>query len=75
MCIFGVIRWNKSIGRPMGDLCSGFTIRMEERTATELRALGGGKYEAIQAPASGKMWLMRFPAATYRIESGDGASI
>jgi hypothetical protein len=45
--IFGVIRWNKYIGRPTGDLCGGFTIRVEEHTATQFRALGGGKYEAI----------------------------
>jgi hypothetical protein len=45
--IFGVIRWNKYIGRPAGDLCSGFNIRVEEHTATQFRALGGGKYEAI----------------------------
>ena len=45
--IFGVIRWNKYIGRPAGDLCSGFNIRVEEHTATQYRALGGGKYEAI----------------------------
>jgi len=44
---FGVIRWNKYIGRPAGDLCSGFNIRVEEHTATQFRALGGGKYEAI----------------------------
>lgn len=45
--IFGVIRWNKYIGRPAGDFCSGFNIRVEEHTATQYRALGGGKYEAI----------------------------
>jgi len=45
--IFGAIRWNKSIGRPAGDLCSGFNIRVEEHTATQFRAVGGGKYEPI----------------------------
>jgi hypothetical protein len=45
--IFGVIRWNKYIGRPTGDLCSGFHIRVEEHTATQFRAVGGGKYEPI----------------------------
>jgi hypothetical protein len=45
--IFGVIRWKKYIGRPAGHLCSGFDIRVEEHTATQFRALGGGKYEPI----------------------------
>jgi hypothetical protein len=45
--IFGIIRWKKYIGRPTGDLCSGFTIRVEEHTATQFRAVGGGKYEPI----------------------------
>lgn len=45
--IFGVIRWKKYIGRPAGDLCSGFNIRVEEHTATQFRAVGGGKYEPI----------------------------
>ena len=45
--IFGVIRWRKYIGRPAGDLCSGFNIRVEEHTATQFRAVGGGKYEPI----------------------------
>jgi hypothetical protein len=45
--IFGVIRWKKYIGRPAGHLCSGFNIRVEEHTATQFRAVGGGKYEPI----------------------------
>jgi hypothetical protein len=45
--IFGIMRWNKYIGRPAGDLCSGFNIRVEEHTATQFRAVGGGKYEPI----------------------------
>jgi len=45
--IFGVIRWKKYIGRPAGHLCSGFDIRVEEHTATQFRAVGGGKYEPI----------------------------
>jgi len=45
--IFGIIRWKKYIGRPPGDLCSGFNIRVEEHTATQFRAVGGGKYEPI----------------------------
>ncbi len=45
--IFGVVRWKKYIGRPAGHLCSGFNIRVEEHTATQFRAVGGGKYEPI----------------------------
>lgn len=45
--IFGVIRWRKYIGRRMDDLCSGFNLRVEENTATQFRAIGGGKYEPI----------------------------
>ena len=60
--IFGVIRWSRYIGRPMGDLCSGFNIRVEEHTATQFRAVGGGKYEPIPGTASGKRWLMLFLA-------------
>ena len=37
--IFGIIRWSKYIGRPPGDLCSGFNIRVEEHTATQFRAI------------------------------------
>ena len=40
--LFGVIHWKKNIGRPSGDLCSGFRIRVEERTPSELRATPGG---------------------------------
>ena len=45
--IFGIIRWSKYSGRPTGDMCSGFNIRVEEHTATQFRAVGGGKYEPI----------------------------
>jgi hypothetical protein len=54
--LFGVIRWKKGIGRPSGDLCSGFRIRVEERTPSEFRALGGGKYEKI--PGTGTWRLV-----------------
>ena len=39
--LFGIIRWDKSIGSPTGDLCSGFRIRVEERTPSEFRDAGG----------------------------------
>jgi len=35
--LFGKIRWAKGLGAPVGDLCSGFTITVEERTASKFR--------------------------------------
>ena len=69
--IFGVIRWKKYIGRPAGDLCSGFNIRVEEHTATEFRALGGGKYEPI--PGTG-IWKDVVDALTCRELPDEGDS-
>jgi hypothetical protein len=45
--IFGTIRWKSSIGVPSGDLASGFSIRVEEHTATQFRDVGGGHIEPI----------------------------
>ena len=53
--IFGVICWKEYIGGPMDELCRGFNIRVEEHTATQFRAAGGGKYEPIRAWVYGKM--------------------
>jgi len=49
--IFGTIRWKKSIGKPPGDLCSAFEIKVEEHTATEFRDAGGGVY--LPEPGTG----------------------
>lgn len=43
--IIGHIRWNKNIGNPSGDPCSGFRILVEEHTATEFRFGPGGIIE------------------------------
>jgi hypothetical protein len=67
--IFGVIRWKKYIGRPMGDLCSGFNIRVEEHTATQFRAVGGGKYEPI--PGTG-IWKDVVDAVSCRELADEG---
>jgi hypothetical protein len=67
--IFGVIRWNKYIGRPAGDLCSGFNIRVEEHTATQFRAVGGGKYEPI--PGTG-IWKDVVDSLTCRELADEG---
>jgi hypothetical protein len=67
--IFGVIRWNKYIGRPAGNLCSGFNIRVEEHTATQFRAVGGGKYEPI--PGTG-IWKDVVDAVSCRELADDG---
>jgi hypothetical protein len=68
--IFGVIRWSRYIGRPMGDLCGGFNIRVEEHTATQFRAVGGGKYEPI--PGTG-IWKDVVDALSCRelVDEGD----
>lgn len=62
--IFGVIHWKKYIGRPPGDLCSGFNIRVEEHTATQFRAVGGGKYEPIPGTGIWKDVVMLFLAGS-----------
>lgn len=67
--IFGVIRWNKYIGRPAGDLCSGFNILVEEHTATQFRAVGGGKYEPI--PGTG-IWKDVIDSITCRELTDEG---
>ena len=67
--IFGVIRWKKYIGRPLGDLCSGFNIRVEEHTATQFRAVGGGKYEPI--PGTG-IWKDVVDAVSCRELADEG---
>jgi hypothetical protein len=45
--LWGYIRWSKSIGHPIGPFELGFSVKAEEHTPTEWRALGGGKYEPI----------------------------
>jgi hypothetical protein len=67
--IFGTIRWKKYIGRPTGDLCSGFNIRVEEHTATQFRAVGGGKYEPI--PGTG-IWKDVVDAVSCRELADEG---
>jgi hypothetical protein len=67
--IFGIIRWSKYSGRPTGDICSGFNIRVEEHTATQFRAVGGGKYEPI--PGTG-IWKDVVDAVTCRELSDEG---
>jgi hypothetical protein len=45
--LFGHIRWNKAVGNPQGDPCSGFRILVEERTASQFRMGSGGHPEVI----------------------------
>jgi hypothetical protein len=35
--LFGRIRWHRSFGGPVGDVCSGFAITAEEHTASQFR--------------------------------------
>src|SRR4029078_6969921 len=67
--IFGVIRWKKYIGRPAGHLCSGFNIRVEEHTATQFRAVGGGKYEPIPGTGIWKDVMIRLFAAKWPMKA------
>ena len=67
--IFGIIRWSKYSGRPTGDMCSGFDIRVEEHTATQFRAVGGGKYEPI--PGTG-IWKDVVDAVSCRELADEG---
>ena len=53
--IYGTIRWKKNIGRPTDNLCSGFAIKVEERTPLEFRDIGGGHYEVV--PGTG-VWKL-----------------
>ena len=41
------LRWAKGLGAPVGDPCSGFTILVEEHTATQFRFGPGGVIEVI----------------------------
>jgi hypothetical protein len=59
--LFGVIRWKNSIGSPSGDPCSGFRIRVEERTPSEFRVGPGGVIEKI--PGTG-IWQLVADAAS-----------
>ena len=49
--IFGTIRWRKFIGRPAGDPCAGFSIKVEEHTATQFLSGPGGIH--IPKPGTG----------------------
>lgn len=87
--LFGIIRWKKNIGSPSGDLCSGFRIRVEERTPSQFRDLGGGNYEKIpgtgewrlvtdSAPCSpsadeGDSYVVRFNVPNVKLNALDGA--
>lgn len=40
--IFGKIRWNRDLGVPVGDPCSGFRIQSQEHTVTQFRMTDHG---------------------------------
>ncbi len=40
--LFGRIRWNKSLGGPVGDLSTGFRVLAEEHTVSQFRMGPGG---------------------------------
>jgi hypothetical protein len=86
--LFGVIRWKKSIGSPLGEPCSGFRIRVEERTPTEYVDIGGGKYDikpgtgiwrlvtdsarCFPAPDEGDSHVVRFIVSDVHLNILDG---
>jgi hypothetical protein len=67
--LFGTIRWNRSIGRPAGDLCSGFRIRVDERTSSEFVDLGGGHYGKV--PGTG-IWRLVTASAPCSVAPTEG---
>jgi hypothetical protein len=72
--IFGTIRWKSSIGVPSGDLCSGFSILVEEHTATQFRDAGGGHYEPI--PGTGIWKVVSDSLACYVLSTeGDNRAV
>ena len=42
--LFDVIRWEKDIGRPSGNLCSSLRIRVQELIPSQFREFRGGTY-------------------------------
>lgn len=72
--LFGRIRWSKGLGSPVGDPCSGFTILVQEHTASQFRKgasgpeviPGTGIWKAAEsvpcsaAPDEGDMHVVRF---------------
>jgi hypothetical protein len=72
--IFGTIRWKSSIGVPSGDLASGFSIRVEEHTATQFRDAGGGHIEPI--PGTGIWKVVSDSLACYALPTeGDNRGV
>ena len=67
--ILGTIRWKKKLGRPAGDLCSGFDFLLEEKTATQYRDAGGGVIEPI--PGTGK-WRVLSNSVLCRSAADEG---
>ena len=72
--LFGRIRWSKGLGKPIGDPCSGFSILVQEHTASQFRMgpsgpeviPGTGVWKAAQsapcssAPDEGDMHVVRY---------------
>jgi hypothetical protein len=45
--LYGRIRWDKSMGRPVGDIATGFRVQSQEHTVTQFRMGPGGRAEPI----------------------------
>ena len=71
--IFGTIRWKSYVGMPTGDLCSGFSILVEEHTATQFRDIGGAP-EPI--PGTGMWKVLANPLACHALPTqGDDHAV
>ena len=60
--LLGVIRWKKAIGRPTGDLCSGFRIVVDERTPSQFR-VGPAGPEKIPGTGEWRQFTNSAPCA------------
>ena len=66
--LFGRIRWAGGTGSPVGEPCSGFTVLVEEHTASQFR-IGPGGVEVI--PGTG-IWKTVTQSATCRALPDEG---
>jgi hypothetical protein len=67
--LFGRIRWARGLGAPVGQPCSGFTIVVEEHTASQFRIGPGGVIEVI--PGTG-IWKTTTGSAPCRTLPDEG---
>jgi hypothetical protein len=64
--LFGKIRWNKGLGSPVGDPCSGFRVSVDEHTVSKFRNPGGER-----DPTTG-LWKVTTAAAPLSVAPDEG---